>query len=211
MTNWYDGTQSRYQLGSAYGDQDPATHTSYVVPPPSAPFGTTRYLREDGNWIVPAGSAGELARVVLAQTYTTDITGGITSANTWTQILTPLSFDTALSSSVILVAIRGNIQAALTPGTATGVAARVRIDGVGDYPFAGSDAPVTTGLPDPGTTYVNALAGAGTVVIGELAAGSHELTIDLWADGDLSYNCRCASRFPIESLGIVIVEVPISS
>jgi hypothetical protein len=84
-----------------------ASHAAGIVPDPGATAGSTRYLREDGTWVVPPGGSGGSGTVtsVAAGVWPSWLTPTVTSATTTPSIAVAASAipNAALANSAVTV------------------------------------------------------------------------------------------------------------
>jgi hypothetical protein len=101
---------------------------------------------------------------------------------------------------VVIFHVRGHVQA--NPATLGSVAVTLLIDSAGTpQTFKLSGSTIAAG------GYANALAGAGSVVVTGLAAGSHTVKVQIQAQMTTTVNCRANTQAAYEHLAIQAVEV----
>jgi hypothetical protein len=137
---------------------------------------------------------------ILNYVANTDTIAGSVAASTLTDLCANQSFTVADASSVVIFHVRGHVQA--NPATLGSVAVTLLIDSAGTpQTFKLSGSTIAAG------GYANALAGAGSVVVTGLAAGSHTVKVQIQAQMTTTVNCRANTQAAYEHLAIQAVEV----
>lgn len=128
--------------------------------------------------------------------------GDVFVSSTWQDFAPNQSFTLDQATSVVLIAVYGNIN--VVPASAAHVAARLCIDSSGS-PQATQFRYLSTGYGNPNG---NALAGASVVMLANLVAGAHTVKVQLFPNGvSCPVYCR-ASGFPnFEFFSIQVTEL----
>jgi hypothetical protein len=123
-------------------------HQQGAVPDAGATAGTTRFLREDGTWVVPAGSGGSVALATSTTPGTVQLAPGQTSAVLGSAAGQPVSAFAGNNGAGIIGAARGSAFTALdtvydfTNQAGTTVSDRI---GSNNGTLSGSTLPTWTG------------------------------------------------------------------
>jgi hypothetical protein len=153
-----------------------ASHAAGIVPDPGATAGSTRYLREDGTWVVPAGGSGGSSGSgtvtnVAVGAWPSWLTPTVTSAATTPSIAVAASAipNAALANSAVTV----NGQSCVLGSTCTIAAGSGTVTSV----TAGSLSPlfsasVATGTTTPAISFTASTAAQGAFLAGPGSGGS---------------------------------------
>lgn len=172
------------------------SHAAGAVPDPGSSAGSTRFLREDATWQVPAGGGGTgTTAVLLDYALASDLAAPLTlTSGTWTDIIGNQSFTVGATTSNVEVDVSGYMAVVGTDGSQRQCALRLVIDSAGtpvNKMLSGQ-----TGMTNSPGYAVNPLAGAGTVSLGSLSAAAHTVKLQGYSNGaNASLYCRPAT-FP---------------
>jgi hypothetical protein len=149
-----------------------------------------------------SASSGGIGKLQLAYVAATDIANAVALTNGgWTDIGTNQSFTVDDANSIILISVRGHIQAGAAASAAV-IGSRIMLDSAGASQTFGLG-----GATHAASATINALAGSSTVPVAGLAVGTHTVKVQLSANiaGESAW-CRAATN-PGEILGISVMEV----
>lgn len=168
----------------ATGAAGPGVPTGGTAGQTLAKINSTDY---NTQWITPSagGGASNLLNFILAADIS--FATGTIAANTWTDIITQQTFTVASTSSEVLIAASGSMEAG---GAANNFAMRLVIDkGAG-----GVINRAISGFPAISGGFINPLAGVGTQRFTGLSVGAHTLDLQIYCyNGTGELYCRAAS------------------